>query len=86
MSIFLLLAGVCIYLLQKEILFKKLSKKLEIWREKAKNGEYDKKEYQLSPEKAEIFKQVELLYALKNSGAITEDEYEEKKKQLLDKI
>ena len=86
MSIFLLIVGVCIYLLQKGILFKKLSAKMEIWREKAKNGDYDKKEYALSPEKAEIFKQVEALYALKNAGAITEEEYEEKKKQLLDKI
>jgi hypothetical protein len=63
-----------------------MSKKLENWRELAKSGAYDTKKVALSPEKAEIFKQVEALYALKNSGAITEEEYENKKKELLDRI
>lgn len=86
MSVFLVVAGVCIYLLQKGILFKKFAKKLEEWRELAKSGAYDVKNVALSPEKAEIFKQVEALYALKNAGAITEEEYERKKEELLERI
>ena len=86
MSIVLLVAGVLIFLFQKKIIFKKLYQKCLTWQENAKNGVYNTKKYQLPPEQAEVFAQIEMLHKLKNSGAITQEEFEEKKKQLLDKI
>lgn len=86
MSIILLTAGILIFLFQKGIIFKKLSAKCKVWQENAANGVYDSKKHVLPPEKAEIFAQIEMLNELKNSGAITEEEFDDKKRQLLEKI
>ncbi len=86
MSILLFTVGVLIFLFQKKIVFKKLYQKCLFWQENAANGVYNIKKQPLSPEKAEIFEQIAQLYKLKLSGAITQEEYDTKKQQLLDKI
>ncbi len=86
MSIVLLVVGVLIFLLQKGIVFKKLRLKLDSWSENAKNGVYNVNKNALSSEKEEVFIEIEKLYNLKLSGAITEEEYNSKKTQLLSKI
>lgn len=86
MSVLLVVAGVLIFLFRRGIIFKSLAKKCAEWRECAACGAYDSPAYELPSEKAEVFAQIDALHRLEKSGAITEDEYESKKAELLGKI
>ena len=81
MSVLLVTAGVLIFLLQRGVLLKKLSARLAAWRAAADAGEYDRP--QLSPERTAAYAELRELHRLKRRGAITEEEFEQKKKQLL---
>ena len=79
-------AGILIFLFQKGLVFKRLAARCALWRENAANGVYDLKACELSPEKAALFAELDALYRLKISGAVSEEEYETKKQAILEKI
>lgn len=79
MSIVLFVCGVLVFLFKRGVIFKNLAKKCENWRLYAENG-ID------SAALLDPIASLERLYRLKNVGAITDEEYERKKNELLDKI
>ena len=83
MSLLLITAGVLIFLFQRGKIFKGLAVRCATWRENADAGRYDAPA--LDPERAAAYAELEALFALKQKGALTEEEYEEKKKELLKK-
>ena len=84
MSIILFVCGILIYLFQSKKVFKKLNDKCILWQEMALNGCFDKVD--ILPEKKQKYKELELLYQLKLTGAITEEEYNQKKEKFLNEI
>ena len=85
MSILLFALGILIFLFSHGIIFGGLKKKCEDWRAEADSGIYDYPKT-LSAEQAAAFAELEVLFRLKNEGAITDEEYDNKKKELLEKI
>lgn len=78
MSILLVLAGVLVFLFEREKIFPRLRSKTAVWREQAllpPPGKTDR-----------LLAQIERLHGLLESGAITEAEYEEKKAKLLKRL
>lgn len=78
MSIVLVAAGVLMFLYERGKIFPALAKKAEKWREEA-----------LIPPKGQterVLEQIEKLHALYESGAITQEEYETKKEELLKRL
>lgn len=84
MSILLLIAGVLMFLFQRKLIFKNLYNKCLKWQEMVLNGLYN--DVSLSLERKQIYKEIEMLYELKTTGAITLEEYNEKKQKLLEEI
>lgn len=72
------------FLFQRKLIFKNLYNKCLKWQEMVLSGLYN--EVSLSPERKQIYKEIEMLYELKTTGAITLEEYNEKKQKLLEKI
>lgn len=84
LDVICLIAGVLIILFYKKIVFKKTYNKCLVWQEEVKNSsmlEKKEKGYRESPEA-----RIKELYNMKEKGIITEEEFEEKKKKLLEKI
>lgn len=79
MSIVLFACGILVYLFKRGVVFKKLVEKCRNWRLYADSG------IDLAAATDPITS-VERLYQLKNVGAITDEEYERKKAELLDKV
>ena len=82
LSIVLVITGVLIILFKRKVIFKKLYAKLDLWREQVATGYYNKPE---SPN-AVYLNDLDSLYNLYKKGAITEEEYLEKKDNLLNKL
>ena len=85
LSIILIITGVLIILFKKRLVFTSLYDKLSLWREQVKNGVYNAPT-NVESKNAEIYKEIELLHGLYQKGIITEEEYQTKKAELLNKI
>ena len=83
LDIFCIICAILIILFYKQIIFKKLYRKCIIWQEEAKNIGLRMKKEKRKSEPTDIIKD---LYKMKESGMITEAEYEEQKQKLLKKI
>ena len=82
LSILLVITGVLIILFNRKLIFKKLYLKTELWREQVANGVFNKTE---SPN-AVYLQDLDGLFTLYQKGAITKEEYETKKKEILEKL
>lgn len=82
MSIVLLVAGVLLFLFQKGLIFEGLQKRCAMWRENAAAGLYAKQSA-LPAERAAALAELDALYRLWRKGAITDEEYQAKKRELL---
>ncbi len=85
LSIILIITGVLIILFKKRLVFTSLYDKLSLWREQVKNGVYNAPT-NVESKNAEIYKEIELLHGLYQKGILTEEEYQSKKAELLNKI
>lgn len=79
MSLILLVGGVLVLLYKKGYIFKKLAEKAALWREQAKA-------YASPKHRAQNIKLLEDLKKLYDEGVITEEEFEEKKKEILSRL
>ena len=87
MSLVLIICGVLVLLFQRKLVFKALAEKCDRWQEQARiRASIKEKIGIITEEDAEALAKIEALYELKSKGAITEDEYSEKKKEILDRI
>lgn len=84
MSIILLVAGILIFLFQRKKVFKKLYQRCNQWQEMTLNNCDSFND--ISKERKEKYKEIELLYQLKNNGKISEEEYNDKKKKIFEEI
>lgn len=79
MSIILIVAGILIILYERKIVFKKLAARAEEWRNNAgKPAKINTSEY--------VYDSIEKLKSLYDSGAITEEEFNKKKTELLERL
>lgn len=81
MSILLVAAGVLFVLFQHGLVFRSLSARMCAWRAAADAGAYDTPE--MPVERRMAYAELRALYKLKRKGVITAEEYEEKKRELL---
>ena len=80
LSLLLIAAGILLFLFRRGLLFKRLAARLAVWREEA-----DALPEQLAAPSDAAHLLWEL-YAMKEQGVITEEEYEKKKKELLERL
>lgn len=73
-----------IVLFKRGIVFKGLKAKTAFWQEQVQNGAYEKQT--LSTEKTEVFQTLDKLFDLYKKGVLTEEEYAEKKAELLKRL
>lgn len=87
MSILFVLCGVLLLLFQRRLVFVSLFDKCEGWQEQARVRAKIKERISAAVgDDAIIAAKIKTLYELKINGAITEEEYEEKKEELLKRI
>ncbi len=84
MSILICIGAALLILYRKKIIFKKLYRKCEIWREEAKLAPAGSAPWHSNKQStAEIIRE---LHALKEDGIISDEEFETKKKELLKRL
>lgn len=78
MSVVLVVAGILLFLFERGVIFRRLGEKCAAWREDALLPPLGKTD--------RILLQIDHLHTLKERGAITEEEYDSKKAELLKRI
>ncbi len=84
LCLLMVVTAVLIVLFKRGAVFKKLREKTLFWQEQVQNGAYEKQT--LPTEKTEAFQELEMLFDLYKKGVLTEEEYAEKKTEILKRI
>ena len=79
MSIILITAGILIILFKRGIIFKKLAAKAEVWRREATLP-------MKITDSEDVYACIERLQELRDGGALTEEEFTQKKNDLLGRL
>ncbi|MBQ9415281.1 MAG: SHOCT domain-containing protein [Clostridia bacterium] len=79
----MVIAGVLLVLFEKGLVFKKLGEKCKVWRSEA---EANVEKARVEKEQTGEVRVLKELYDLKTQGIITEEEFEKKKKDILDRL